>query len=52
MLPKEPLKVGLDDMAQTSHTIRRNFPVLGNMRYLLESIRPEIYQSVSCRDKK
>jgi hypothetical protein len=36
--------VGLDDLAQTSHTLRRNFPVLGNLRYLLESVRPEIRQ--------
>ncbi len=27
---------------QTNQTIRRNFPVLGNTRYLLEMIRPEI----------
>jgi hypothetical protein len=36
--------IGLNDMWQTQHTIRRNFPVLGNLRYLLESIRPEIRQ--------
>ena len=36
--------VGKRDMAQTKQTIRRNFPVLGNVRYLLESIRPEIRQ--------
>lgn len=28
-------KVGLSDIRQSSHSIRRNFPVLGNMRYLL-----------------
>mmetsp|Transcript_32564 Transcript_32564/g.98298 ORF Transcript_32564/g.98298 Transcript_32564/m.98298 type:complete len:281 (+) Transcript_32564:462-1304(+) len=37
--------VGLNDMRQKSHAIRRNFPVLGNARYLLESIRPNIRQS-------
>ena len=37
-------KVGLDDMDQKGQTVRRNFPVLGNMRYLLEMIRPEIRQ--------
>ena len=37
-------KVGLDDMRQTSSTIRRNFPFLGNLRYILESLRPEIRQ--------
>lgn len=36
--------LGLRDINQTRHTIRRNFPVLGNIRYLFESIRPEIRQ--------
>lgn len=35
---------GYKDMKQTSHTILRNFPVLGHVRYILESIRPEIRQ--------
>ena len=37
-------KVGLDDVSQTGHSIRRNYPVIGNMRYILETIRPEIRQ--------
>ncbi|MDN5754922.1 MAG: FMN-binding glutamate synthase family protein [Arthrobacter sp.] len=36
--------LGLHDLFQTKHAILRNFPVLGRMRYLLESIRPEIQQ--------
>ena len=36
--------LGFFDMLQTRHTIRRNFPLLGNFRFLLESVRPEIYQ--------
>jgi glutamate synthase domain-containing protein 2 len=36
--------IGIVDMFQTSHTIRRLYPVLGNFRYLLESVRPEIQQ--------
>ncbi|MDO5634365.1 MAG: glutamate synthase-related protein [Micrococcus sp.] len=32
------------DLSQKRHAILRNFPVLGHMRYLLESIRPEIQQ--------
>jgi len=36
--------IGVRDMNQKSQTIRRNFPVLGNIRYLLEMIRPEIRQ--------
>jgi glutamate synthase domain-containing protein 2 len=38
------LFVAVYDLSQTRHTIRRNFPVLGHFRYLLESIRPEINQ--------
>ena len=37
-------KVGLGDLDQSSHTLRRNFPFLIHMRYLFESIRPEIQQ--------
>ena len=37
-------KVGLSDIKQKRHTVRRNFPVLGHMRYILESLRPEIHQ--------
>ncbi|NIJ44995.1 glutamate synthase domain-containing protein 2 [Wenyingzhuangia heitensis] len=36
--------LGFFDVLQTKHTIRRNFPVIGNIRYLLEKIRPEIMQ--------
>lgn len=36
--------IGLRDIQQPQQTIRRNFPVLGNFRYLLESVRPEIRQ--------
>jgi len=35
---------GFSDMKQTRHSIRRNFPVLGNVRYFFESLRPEIRQ--------
>ncbi|MEO1053642.1 MAG: FMN-binding glutamate synthase family protein [Bacteroidota bacterium] len=36
--------IGLYDMIQKKHAIRRNFPLIGNFRYLLESIGPEINQ--------
>ncbi|MFK7855017.1 MAG: FMN-binding glutamate synthase family protein [Granulosicoccus sp.] len=36
--------LGLIDMWQTEHTIRRLYPFLGRFRYMLESIRPEIQQ--------
>jgi glutamate synthase domain-containing protein 2 len=37
-------KIGLNDIQQTGHAVRRNYPILGNMRYVLETIRPEIRQ--------
>ncbi len=36
--------IGYADILQKKHTIRRNFPVIGNIRYILEKIRPEIMQ--------
>lgn len=36
--------LGLYDLTQKKHTILRNYPVLGHMRYLLEMIGPEIHQ--------
>ena len=36
--------LGVADMLQTKRAIRRNFPVIGHIRYLLETIRPEIQQ--------
>lgn len=36
--------IGIMDMIQTHQAIRRNFPVIGNGRYLLEKLRPEIMQ--------
>ncbi len=36
--------LGIYDTLQTKHTIRRNFPLIGNFRYMLERVRPEIQQ--------
>src|SRR5210317_2133757 len=36
--------VGVYDMMQRRHSILRNYPVLGHMRFLFEGIRPEIRQ--------
>ena len=36
--------LGYYDIFQTKHAILKNFPVIGHMRYLLESISPEIQQ--------
>lgn len=40
-----PLTIlGFYDIFQKKHAIRSNFPVLGNLRYVFELIRPEIMQ--------
>lgn len=36
--------LGLQDIRQTSHAIRRNYPVLGNMRYILETVRLLLFE--------
>lgn len=36
--------LGVYDLLQRRHSILRNFPVLGHMRFLLEAIRPELQQ--------
>ncbi|SEJ11052.1 Glutamate synthase domain-containing protein 2 [Cyclobacterium xiamenense] len=38
------LGVALLDLSQKKHAVRRNFPVIGNFRYIFEAIRPEIMQ--------
>ena len=36
--------VGSSDLIQRSHSVLRNYPVLGHFRFLFEEIRPEIRQ--------
>ncbi len=36
--------LGLLDLWQPTHAVRRNYPILGNLRFILEYIRPEIRQ--------
>jgi glutamate synthase domain-containing protein 2 len=36
--------LGFMDVNQRSHSILRNYPVIGHMRFLFEGIRPEIRQ--------
>ena len=38
------LLLGLYDRAQTVHSITRNYPVLGHLRFLLEGAGPELHQ--------
>ncbi len=47
-----PLVVlGFYDVVQTKHSILRNFPILGHVRYFLEFIRPEIQQYLIASDE-
>lgn len=36
--------MGYQDMVQTKHAIRRIFPLVGRLRYVMEELRPKIYQ--------
>lgn len=43
--------IGIREMAQDSHAILRNYPLLGHIRYMFETIRPEIRQYLIEGDK-
>ncbi len=45
------ISMGLYDFFQTRHSITRNFPILGRIRFLFEFIRPEIRQYFIASDK-
>ncbi len=36
--------VGIHDLRQSQHATLRNYPILGHMRYILESLRPAVRQ--------
>ncbi|UCE77250.1 MAG: hypothetical protein JSU62_03330 [Gammaproteobacteria bacterium] len=36
--------LGIRDSLQRTHTVLRNFPVIGHGRYFMEMVRPEIQQ--------
>lgn len=36
--------VGIHDLQQTHHAILRNYPIIGHIRFILETIRPELRQ--------
>ena len=38
--------VAVYDLTQTRHAILRNFPVIGHLRYILESVGPELRQYI------
>jgi hypothetical protein len=46
------LGVALYDWTQKAHTIRRNYPLVGRLRWLLERIGPELRQYVIAGDNE
>ncbi|HRE51145.1 MAG TPA: FMN-binding glutamate synthase family protein [Flavitalea sp.] len=36
--------MGVFDMTQTKHSLMRTFPIVGRMRYWMETLRPKLYQ--------
>lgn len=36
--------IGIYDLAQPLHSVRRNYPIIGHLRWFFEEIRPEIRQ--------
>lgn len=36
--------LGFYDLVQKEHTLKRNYPVVGRFRYVMEDLRPKIYQ--------
>jgi glutamate synthase domain-containing protein 2 len=38
------IALGIFDLVQTKHTLWRNFPLLGRLRWIMEAMRPKIYQ--------
>ena len=45
-----PALVAIHDVVQKRHSVLRNYPLLGHLRYLLEAIRPEMQQYFIERD--
>lgn len=43
-IPGSLFALGIRDKIQTKHSILRNYPILGHIRYFVEYIRPEIRQ--------
>ncbi|MFT7248900.1 MAG: glutamate synthase domain-containing protein 2 [Arcticibacterium sp.] len=44
--------IGVKDILQKRHTIVHNFPILGHLRYLLESIGPELRQYIVANNRE
>ncbi len=43
--------IGIYDVMQTRHAVLRNYPIIGHMRWIFESVRPEFRQYFFSSDK-
>lgn len=39
-----PIAIGYVDFFQKKHTLMRNFPIFGRLRWVMEALRPKMYQ--------
>src|SRR5690554_4413228 len=44
VVPAVLVAIGVHDVLQRRHAVLRNYPIIGHMRYLIETVRPEIQQ--------
>lgn len=44
--------IGIIDIIQKKHTIMHNFPIVGHLRYFLESIGPELRQYIVANNRE
>src|SRR5690606_30976314 len=44
IIPVALFNLAFRDAFQTKHTLRKNYPIIGRLRYTFESIRPEMRQ--------
>ncbi len=44
--------VAIRDMLQKKHTVQHNFPVLGHLRYLIETVGPEFRQYIVANNRE
>lgn len=46
------LIIAMRDLLQKKHTIKHNFPVIGNLRYFIESVGPEFRQYIVANNRE
>lgn len=44
IVPALLVAIGVHDLLQRRHAVLRNYPIIGHLRYMIETVRPEIQQ--------